>query len=105
MIAGLPSVGINVLDVKAVPLPVARYYTRASDAVGGVHVRVSPHGEGLQLEICDNGIGSSVESHVPGRGLRNMQARAQMLGGRLYRIPSAPHGCTVRLDVPSFKAH
>lgn len=42
MIAGLPSVGINVLDVKAVPLPVARYFTRASDAVGGVHVRVSP---------------------------------------------------------------
>ncbi len=42
MIAGLPSVGINVLDVKAVPLPVARYFTGASEAAGGVHIRVSP---------------------------------------------------------------
>ncbi len=42
MISGLPSVGINVLDVKAIPLPIARYFTKASDAQGGVHVRVSP---------------------------------------------------------------
>ncbi|MBM3136194.1 MAG: nucleotidyl transferase, partial [Chloroflexi bacterium] len=42
MISGLPSAGVNVWDVKAVPIPVARYYTRVSGAVGGVHVRLSP---------------------------------------------------------------
>lgn len=43
LISGLPSAGINALDLREVPIPVARYYTRVSDAVGGVHVRVSPH--------------------------------------------------------------
>jgi len=42
MIAGLPSVGINVWDLHAMPTPVARYYTRVSDVAGGVHVRLSP---------------------------------------------------------------
>jgi len=43
VISGLPSAGVNVLDLRSVPIPVARYYTRASDAAGGVHVRLSPH--------------------------------------------------------------
>jgi mannose-1-phosphate guanylyltransferase/phosphomannomutase len=42
IIAGLPSAGINVSDLEAVPLPVARHYVRTTDAVGGVHVRLSP---------------------------------------------------------------
>lgn len=42
VIAGLPSAGIHVVDLSEVPVPVARYETRISDAVGGVHVRVSP---------------------------------------------------------------
>jgi len=42
MISGLPSAGVNVWDIKALPIPVARYYTRVSGAVGGVHVRLSP---------------------------------------------------------------
>src|SRR5579884_991177 len=40
--AGLPSAGIHVLDINQVPIPVARYFIRNTDAVGGVHVRVSP---------------------------------------------------------------
>mgnify|MGYP005849940397 CR=1 FL=1 len=43
IISGLPSAGVNVLDLRSVPIPVARYYTRVSDAAGGVHVRLSPH--------------------------------------------------------------
>jgi mannose-1-phosphate guanylyltransferase / phosphomannomutase len=43
VIAGLPSAGINVHDINQVPVPVARYYVRQTDAVGGVHVRLSPH--------------------------------------------------------------
>lgn len=43
IIAGLPSAGLNVHDLETVPLPVARYYVRSTDAVGGVHIRLSPH--------------------------------------------------------------
>ncbi|HET6313094.1 MAG TPA: mannose-1-phosphate guanyltransferase, partial [Chloroflexia bacterium] len=42
LIAGLPSAGINVLDLRNVPIPVARHYTRTISAAGGVHVRLSP---------------------------------------------------------------
>ncbi len=42
VISGLPSAGVNVWDLESVPLPVARYYVRTSDAVGGVHIRLSP---------------------------------------------------------------
>lgn len=40
--AGLPSAGIHVHDINQVPIPVARYFIRNTEAVGGVHVRVSP---------------------------------------------------------------
>lgn len=42
VISGLPSAGLHVLDLRSVPIPVARFYTRTTDAVGGVHVRISP---------------------------------------------------------------
>lgn len=42
IIAGIPSAGVNVLDLQAVPIPVARYSIHASNAIGGVHVRLSP---------------------------------------------------------------
>jgi mannose-1-phosphate guanylyltransferase / phosphomannomutase len=41
--SGLPSAGVNALDLSALPTPVARFYTCVSDALGGVHVRVSPY--------------------------------------------------------------
>jgi mannose-1-phosphate guanylyltransferase / phosphomannomutase len=43
IISGLPSAGVNVLDIKTAPIPIARYYTRMSVATGGVHVRLSPY--------------------------------------------------------------
>ncbi len=42
VISGLVSAGINCLDIGEVPVPVARYETRISEASGGVHVRLSP---------------------------------------------------------------
>ncbi|MFN2244165.1 MAG: sugar phosphate nucleotidyltransferase [Anaerolineae bacterium] len=42
VISGLPSAGIDAADLKSMPIPVARYYTKVTDAVGGVHVRLSP---------------------------------------------------------------
>ncbi|GER81612.1 nucleotidyltransferase [Thermogemmatispora aurantia] len=43
IVAGLPSAGINVHDINQVPIPVARYYVRNTESVGGIHVRLSPH--------------------------------------------------------------
>jgi mannose-1-phosphate guanylyltransferase / phosphomannomutase len=43
VIAGLPSAGINVHDTNQVPIPVVRYFIRNTEAVGGVHVALSPH--------------------------------------------------------------
>src|SRR5437667_29600 len=43
IISGLPSAGVNVHDINQVPIPVARYFIRNTDAIGGVHVRLSPH--------------------------------------------------------------
>src|SRR5207245_11676462 len=42
LISGLPSAGVNVLDTRSVPIPVARHYTRQAGAAGGVHIRLSP---------------------------------------------------------------
>jgi mannose-1-phosphate guanylyltransferase/phosphomannomutase len=42
IIAGLPSAGVNVLDLHSVPIPVSRFITRSIGAAGGVHVRLSP---------------------------------------------------------------
>src|SRR5205807_9572729 len=43
VIARLPTAGVNVHDINQVPIPVARYIIRNTDAVGGIHVRLSPH--------------------------------------------------------------
>lgn len=42
VISGLPSVGMHAKDLRSMPIPVARYQTRVTGAVGGVHVRLSP---------------------------------------------------------------
>jgi mannose-1-phosphate guanylyltransferase/phosphomannomutase len=43
IISGLPSAGVNVWDLGTQPIPVMRYYTGHSEAVAGVHVRLSPY--------------------------------------------------------------
>jgi mannose-1-phosphate guanylyltransferase/phosphomannomutase len=50
VIAGLPSTGVHVCDLQSVPVPVARYFTYASNAAGGVHVRLSPY-DGRMADI------------------------------------------------------
>jgi mannose-1-phosphate guanylyltransferase/phosphomannomutase len=42
VISGLPSAGIHASDLRSMPIPVARYYTRATGAAAGVNVRLSP---------------------------------------------------------------
>jgi mannose-1-phosphate guanylyltransferase/phosphomannomutase len=43
VISGLCSAGVYVEDMRSMPIPVARYYTRAVKAAGGAHVRLSPY--------------------------------------------------------------
>jgi mannose-1-phosphate guanylyltransferase/phosphomannomutase len=42
IISGLPAAGVNAWDTQSMPIPVARYYARVTDAAGGVHLRLSP---------------------------------------------------------------
>ncbi|HTJ25018.1 MAG TPA: mannose-1-phosphate guanyltransferase [Candidatus Limnocylindria bacterium] len=58
IISGLLSVGINVLDLRSYPLPLARYAVRVGGD-GGVHVRVAPDDpNSLVFEFFDDsGIG------------------------------------------------
>ena len=54
VISGLLSVGINVEDLQAMPLPVARYAT-GSSGDGAVHTRVAPgDSNDLLLELLDS---------------------------------------------------
>jgi mannose-1-phosphate guanylyltransferase/phosphomannomutase len=55
IISGLPSAGINVWDLGTQPIPVARYYTCHSDAIAGVHVRLSPYDQRVvDIRFMDN---------------------------------------------------
>ncbi len=58
LIAGLVSVGVNVLDNEGMPLPVSRHTIRATNAVAGIHVRLAPDQPNLaSVEFFDkNGI-------------------------------------------------
>ena len=49
MISGLLSVGVNVLDMRSMPLPVSRHGIIGTQATGGVHIRLSPDDPKLLL--------------------------------------------------------
>jgi mannose-1-phosphate guanylyltransferase/phosphomannomutase len=55
IIAGLMSVGCDVLDMRSMPLPIARHTLRGSAAAGGMYVRVAPQNPRLlQVEFMDH---------------------------------------------------
>jgi len=54
MLSGLVSVGCNILDVQAPPLPLARHAVRANSAQGGINVRIDPnHPQSAVIEFFD----------------------------------------------------
>ncbi len=64
VMSGLLSAGIDVLDLSEVPVPVARYETRLSEAVGGVHVRISPDDRRMiDIKIID-GRGLNIDKNT-----------------------------------------
>jgi len=55
IISGLLSVGVNVQDLRSIPLPLARYSTRMGGD-GGVHTRIDPsEPNSLLIEFFDSG--------------------------------------------------
>ena len=66
-----------------------------------VTIQFLSNGEDLEMTIQDNGRDMPTPLPSPGRGLRNMQARAQWLKGQLAHVSASDGGCCVRLRIPS----
>ncbi|MCS6949746.1 MAG: mannose-1-phosphate guanyltransferase [bacterium] len=49
VMSGLLSVGVNVFDLRSMPVPIARHHIRASGAAGGMNVRIAPYNPRLTL--------------------------------------------------------
>jgi signal transduction histidine kinase len=64
-----------------------------------VQVRLRQAGELLELEVEDDGRGASAQPGASGRGIGNMRARAQQLGGQL-ELRNLDKGTCVALRVP-----
>jgi mannose-1-phosphate guanylyltransferase/phosphomannomutase len=71
VISGLPSAGIHASDLRSMPIPVARYYTCVTDAVGGVHVRLSPFDQRVVDIRFFDGDGRSLSKNVE-RGIERV---------------------------------
>ena len=55
---------------------------------------------GLELRVRDNGVGFPAEQTTQGLGLRTMEQRARLVGGRLKIHPHATGGVEVLCAVP-----
>ena len=55
---------------------------------------------GTILEICDNGIGFSLDRPHTGFGLRNMKERVQCLGGNFNLDSEIDRGTQIKIFVP-----
>jgi mannose-1-phosphate guanylyltransferase/phosphomannomutase len=49
LVAGLASVGVNILDNQEMPLPITRHSIRANNCIGGIHVRLAPDQDNMGL--------------------------------------------------------
>lgn len=59
----------------------------------------------LHLHVVDNGQADTATLQRVGRGTRNMQARAQAMGGEFGRTAHSPRGCHVHVSLPLAPAH
>ena len=80
LMAGLPSAGVNVLELHSFPLPVARFMTHATNSSGGIHVQASPADERMvEIRVFDsNGldIDTNAERRIEGIFFREDYRRA-----------------------------
>jgi signal transduction histidine kinase len=64
-----------------------------------VDVQLRVAGGQLELEVRDNGVGPGTTIEAPGRGVGNMRARAELLGGHLD-VHGGAAGMRVMVQVP-----
>lgn len=65
-----------------------------------VNVQITCHDDELFVSIQDDGIGFNIREHSPGMGLKNIQARAESLGGQLEIISAAGQGTQIIIKTP-----
>uniref|UniRef100_A0A7C3KQD5 Mannose-1-phosphate guanyltransferase n=1 Tax=Dictyoglomus thermophilum TaxID=14 RepID=A0A7C3KQD5_DICTH len=54
ILTGILSTGVNVFDIRTLPIPVSRYSIENLHAVAGVHIRISPYNsEKILIEFLD----------------------------------------------------
>jgi two-component system sensor histidine kinase UhpB len=63
-------------------------------------LRLARCGDGVRLEVRDDGLGIGAGAARDGSGIRGMRERALMVGSTLTIAPERPRGTRVVLDVP-----
>jgi len=75
--------------------------TRHAPGATRLALTLRRQGPSLQLLIYNDGVHATPQpQHSPGMGLRNMQRRAQALGGQCRSQPDAAGGWSVQVSVP-----
>ncbi|KQP13724.1 ATP-binding protein [Pseudorhodoferax sp. Leaf267] len=90
-----PHVVLQVLRIGQEALTNVLKHARASQ----VRVQIALQDDALVLEVSDDGVGLETTGSPAGRGLSNMHARAERLGGRLER-PATARGTRIVLRLP-----
>ena len=71
-----------------------------------IHVEFEYRDQRLRLSVLDDGAGFDLaQSHSPGQGLANMQARAAQLGGTLHIETQPGRGTRIVLEIPLEPEH
>ena len=91
-----PQQGINLGRILREAISNAIRHAHASK----VQVQLRLEGTVLHLHIIDNGNATAQVLLRQGRGTRNMQARAQAMGGQFERSAGTPTGCHVHVSLP-----
>jgi two-component system sensor histidine kinase UhpB len=65
-----------------------------------VAISVHQTGQGVLLQVRDNGRGFEVAGTKGGIGLENIRRRAQMLNGKAEIISSPGNGCVLKVWLP-----
>ncbi|MEB3277621.1 MAG: mannose-1-phosphate guanyltransferase [Lyngbya sp.] len=90
LISGLMSVGVNVFNLEATAIPVARAVIPTLNVAGGLHVRLSPdRADQILIEIMDNkgiNITKAKEKKIEGAYFKEDLRRAQIpeIGNMVY---------------------
>lgn len=90
-----PHAGLHVLRILQEALANILKHAQGKNVIVDLHF--SPGS--LQIHITDDGVGFSTVDKSTGRGLRNMQARAQKIGAS-FNIEHLSPGTLVRLNIP-----